>query len=103
MIAQPACSESLFLQEHELGLTGNHDPWWAADSREDDASIERRAERFLERVFLNVSEEIVVVVTHSGMIGALLTAMGRDAYSATNAEVVPALVEAEMLGTFEEL
>ena len=55
--------------------------------------IQMRANRFLQRVFENVSEDIVFVVTHSGMIGALLSAVGRESYSAANAELIPALIE----------
>lgn len=39
------------------------------------------------------------VVSHSGMIGAVLEAMGRQRYSAQNAELVPALVERRVLQT----
>lgn len=63
----------------------------------------RRAERFLERIFASVPEQIVFVVTHSGMIGALLSAMGRESYSAANAELVPALVEVVKLSQVKEL
>ena len=37
------------------------------------------------------------VVTHSGFLAAALKAAGREGYSATNAELVPALVEAVRL------
>ncbi len=76
-----------------LGLASNEDTLWQPHSRESDDAIQKRAHKFLQRVYANVQEDIVFVVSHSGMIGAILTAMGREPYSATNAELVPALVE----------
>ena len=93
----------LTLQEDSLGLVSNEDSWWTARERESDRAIQQRAERFLQRIFRNVSQEVVLVVTHSGMIGALLSAMGRESYSATNAELIPALVEVRESRVVEEL
>ena len=81
------------MQGGELGLFSNEDELWQPYSRESDVAIQKRAHSFLQRLYANVQEDVVFVVSHSGMIGALLQAMGREAYSATNAELVPALVE----------
>ena len=93
----------LLPQDQSLGLTGNEDPWWTAQGRESDEALQQRATRFLERIFRNVPEEVAFVVTHSGMIGALLSVMGRESYSATNAELIPALVEIKETRLTEEL
>lgn len=82
---------------------GNEDPWWSARERESDEALQRRATAFLERILRNVHEEVAFVVTHSGMIGALLSAMGRESYSAANAELIPALVEIREPRQAEEL
>jgi len=76
-----------------LGLKTNEDELWQPYSRESIDDIQARAQKFLQRVYANVQEDIVFVVSHSGMIGATLAAMGREPYSATNAELVPTLVE----------
>lgn len=81
------------LQEGTLGLVSNTDTWWEDDQRESDDAIEARARAFLTRVFQYVLEDVVFVISHSGMIGAILRAMGRETYSAQNAELVPAVVE----------
>jgi len=79
-------------QGGKLGLMSNEDELWQPLSRESDDAIQKRAQVFLQRVYANVQEEVVFVVSHSGMIGAILSAMGREPYSATNAELVPTLV-----------
>ena len=81
------------LQGGRLGLFSNEDELWQPDSRESDVAIQKRAQLFLQRLYANVQEDVVFVVSHSGMIGAILQAMGREPYSATNAELVPALIE----------
>ena len=91
------------LQDQTLGLMGNEDVWWTARGRESDKALHQRATKFLERIFRNVPEEVVFVVTHSGMIGALLSVMGRESYSASNAELIPALVEFKEVKLTEEL
>ena len=70
----------------------NRDTWWKSDHRETDEETVQRATSFLERLFDSVSERIVFVVTHSGFLGAVLQAVGREPYSAQNAELVPALL-----------
>jgi broad specificity phosphatase PhoE len=76
-----------------LGLISNEDELWQPYVRESDDGIQARAQKFLQRIYAHVQEDIVFVVSHSGMIGAILAAIGREPYSATNAELVPALVE----------
>jgi broad specificity phosphatase PhoE len=76
-----------------LGLISNEDELWQPNSRESDDAIQLRAEKLLQRLYANVEESVVFVISHSGMIGATLAAMGREPYSATNAELVPTLVE----------
>ena len=80
-----------------LGLVSNNDTWWRNNERESEKAIKQRAHAFLERIFDQVPEDIVFVVTHSGFLAAALKAVGREGYSAANAELVPALVEAVRL------
>lgn len=86
-----------------MGLVANEDPWWLPDSRETDDAIRRRANVFLNHVFLNFPEDIVFVVTHSGMISALLGAIGRESYNPSNAELVPALIQINDIARGDEL
>ena len=94
----------LFLfQDQSLGLVANEDPWWQSNERESDEGLHVRAENFLERVYRGSFEEVMIVVSHSGFIGALLSAIGREEYSATNAELIPVLVRAKEARPTEEL
>lgn len=94
----------LFLfQDQSLGLVANEDPWWQANKRERDEDLRLRAEIFLERVYRASSEEVIIIVSHSGFIGALLSVIGREEYSATNAELIPVLVRAKEARLTEEL
>lgn len=75
-----------------MGLVSDEDVWWKKHERETDAALKERAHAFLTRIFEFVEADVVFVVSHSGMIGAILAAMGREAYPAQNAELVPAVV-----------
>ena len=89
------------LQSDSLGLISNKDPWWRSGHRETDEELVGRATEFLERIWSNVEEGIVFVVTHSGFLSATLKAVGREAYSATNAELVPVLIESVAIPLIE--
>ena len=80
------------MQGLDLGLVSEKDIWWLSDKRETDAELIARANHFLERVYASVSEKVIFVVTHSGFLSAVLEAVGREPYSATNSELVPVLV-----------
>lgn len=71
----------------------NKDVWWQDNERESDSHIVNRAKMFLERVFTTINDKIVFIVTHSGFLSSVLEAVGRQPYSATNAELVPILIE----------
>ena len=53
----------------------------------------KRAKLFLDAVFAEVKQDVVVVVTHSGFTRSLLLAVGREPYRPVNAELVPVIVQ----------
>lgn len=77
----------------EFGLLDDDDHLWKKNKREKQQHQVKRAERFLETLFANAEEQVVVVVTHSGFIRSLLLAVDREPYRPKNAEMVPAIVE----------
>lgn len=53
----------------------------------------KRAKKFLDILFENAPEQVVVVITHSGFTRSLLLAVQREPYRPQNAEMVPVIVE----------
>ena len=76
-----------------LGLAADADVEWTPTARETDESLRSRARALLATIWRDTPPGApVFVVTHSGMIPALLEVAGREPYPPTNAELVPALV-----------
>lgn len=76
-----------------LGLLSDEDTLWGPDFREKQKDQVKRAKKFLDALFEEVKEEVVLVVTHSGFTRSLLLAVGREPYRPVNAELVPVIVE----------
>jgi hypothetical protein len=53
----------------------------------------KRAKKFLDILFEQAQEPVVVVVTHSGFTRSILLAVAREPYRPQNAELVPVLVD----------
>jgi len=53
----------------------------------------KRAKKFLDILFEEAPEPVIVVVTHSGFTRSILLAMAREPYRPQNAELVPVLVD----------
>ncbi|KAL0043103.1 hypothetical protein WJX79_009341 [Trebouxia sp. C0005] len=77
----------------DFGLLTDDDHLWKKNKREKQKHQVRRAEKFLETLFNNAEEQVIVVVTHSGFIRSLLLAIDREPYRPKNAEVVPAIIQ----------
>ena len=77
----------------DFGLLTDDDHLWKKNKREKQKHQVRRAEKFLETLFDNAEEQVIVVVTHSGFIRSLLLAIDREPYRPKNAEVVPAIIQ----------
>lgn len=77
----------------DFGMLSDDDHLWKKHKREKQQQQVKRAKRFLETLFDNAEEQVIVVVTHSGFIRSLLLEVDREPYRPKNAEVVPALVE----------
>lgn len=76
-----------------LGLAADADVEWTARARETDESLRTRARALLATIWRDTPPGApVFVVSHSGMIPALLEVIGREPYPPVNAELVPALV-----------
>lgn len=76
-----------------FGLLGDDDHLWTKDSRERQQHQVKRAKRFLDVLYANAPERVVVVVTHSGFTRSLLLAVQREPYRPNNAEMVPVIVD----------
>ena len=81
----------------DFGMLSDDDHLWKKHKREKQQQQVKRAKRFLETLFDNAEEQVIVVVTHSGFIRSLLLEVDREPYRPKNAEVVPALVERRRL------
>ena len=77
----------------DFGLLTDDDHLWKKNKREKQRHQVKRAEKFLETLFANAEEQVIVVVTHSGFIRSLLLAVDREPYRPKNAEMVPAIIE----------
>lgn len=77
----------------DFGMLSDDDLLWKKNQREKQQQQVKRAKHFLETLFDNAEEQVIVVVTHSGFIRSLLLAIDREPYRPKNAEVVPALVQ----------
>ena len=77
----------------DFGMLSDDDLLWKKNQREKQQHQVKRAKTFLETLFNNAQEQVIVVVTHSGFIRSLLLAIDREPYRPKNAEVVPALVQ----------
>ncbi|GBF97521.1 hypothetical protein Rsub_10444 [Raphidocelis subcapitata] len=80
-------------EDRGFGLLGDGDGLWYRDTREQQQHQVKRARRFLDILFNNAPEKVVVIVTHSGFARSLLLAVEREPYRPNNAEMVPVIVD----------
>jgi len=80
-------------EERGFGLLGDDDHLWTKDRREQQQHQVKRARRFLDILWANTPEQVVVIVTHSGFTRSLLLAVEREPYRPNNAEMVPVIVD----------
>ena len=77
----------------DFGILTDDDHLWKKNKREKQRHQIKRAEKFLETLFDNAEEQVIIVVTHSGFIRSLLLGVDREPYRPRNAEVVPAIIQ----------
>ncbi|KAF2087678.1 phosphoglycerate mutase family protein [Saccharata proteae CBS 121410] len=73
------------------------DPLWKADLRETTSAQVLRMTALLTDIFTHDSNTFISLTSHSGSIGAILTAIGHRTFSLVTGAVIPVLVKAERL------
>lgn len=71
------------------------DVLWDPDNRENDEEQTKRANTFLTDIFNSDESNVISFTTHSGMIGAILRAIGHRPFQLETGSVIAVLMKGE--------